>query len=234
MIRMFKKNKRLRIIKMSMMSLLVIVALIGMMNKKEDISYKEDIGKYNNLNYDYVFLGDSITFRNDWEYFYPNYTLINSGIDGNKSNEVLNRLQADVYFYRPKNIVLLIGVNDISRGVEEDIIVSNVDQIIKDIKENLPNTNIYLESVYPVNNIRFNRSRSKIKNYKIVSLNEQYKLIAKRYGINYIDVYSSLLDDQGNLNIIYTKDGLHLNLQGYIAVTNVLNNYIIKEEVSSK
>ena len=233
---MLKKNKQLRTIKFILMTILMFVLLIVLHIKENDIlekeRYKDDIGKFNKQEYDYVFLGDSITFRNDWKYFYPHNTLINSGIDGNTTEQVLQRLEADVFFYQPKKVILLIGVNDIARQIDVSTIVDNVDDIVKKIKKELPNTEIYLESIYPVNNVRFNRSHSKIKNEKILEINNHYKNIADKYDITYIDMYSHLTDEEGNLNVIYSKDGLHLSLQGYIAVTEVLNNYILdKEEI---
>ena len=35
-----------------------------------------------------------------------------------------------------------------------------------------------------------------------------------------------LLDKEGNLKELYTKDGLHLNNLGYLKVTSVLKEYV--------
>ena len=44
--------------------------------------------------------------------------------------------------------------------------------------------------------------------------------------MTYINVFKHLTDEQGNLAIKYTKDGLHLNDLGYLKVTTVLTPYV--------
>ena len=55
-------------------------------------------------------------------------------------------------------------------------------------------------------------------------------MILKKYcesnNINYIDVYSELADEDGNLKLEYTKEGLHLSQEGYSVVSNILKKYI--------
>ena len=52
------------------------------------------------------------------------------------------------------------------------------------------------------------------------------KILCKENKIQYIDVYNSLLDNDGNLKDIYTNEGLHLSDLGYFKVTTSLNKYI--------
>lgn len=224
---MRKKNKKLRNIKLFMMSFLMVILLLAIKIKTDIPQQNDDIGKSCKLEYDYVFFGDSITYRGDWSYFYPNATLINSGINGDRTQDLLNRLKGDVYFYHPKKIIILVGVNDIAHQIDEKITVDNMDKIISRIKTNLPDTKIYLESIYPANNMFFAKKKYKITNSNIMKMNNNYKEIAEKYGITYIDVYSHLIDEKGDLKQIYSKDGLHLSQQGYTAVTEVLNQYII-------
>ncbi len=215
-----------------MMTLLIMLGLGSIYIKNISARAKQtekEIDPFCDLQYDYVFIGDSITFRNDWGYFYPDKLLVNSGIDGNKTEQVLERLEKDVYFYHPQKVILLIGINDLRDGIDPNVIASNMEQIILEMKDNLPNTKIYLESIYPINdNISTSYVKKDATNSNILKLNEYYKEIATKNEVTYIDVYSQLLDEKGELNPIYTKDGLHLSLQGYIAVTKELNEYIIK------
>ena len=41
-----------------------------------------------------------------------------------------------------------------------------------------------------------------------------------------VDLYNKLIDDDGNLNISYTKDGLHISSEGYECITKELMKYI--------
>ncbi len=59
---------------------------------------------------------------------------------------------------------------------------------------------------------------------------KKYKKLIKAYceeqKITYIDMYKELLDEEGKLNIDYTRDGLHMNEEGYKKVTKILKEYI--------
>jgi len=45
----------------------------------------------------------------------------------------------------------------------------------------------------------------------------------------YIDIYSGLINKEGNLKADYTTDGLHLNDLGYFKVTKILEKYVIEQ-----
>lgn len=55
----------------------------------------------------------------------------------------------------------------------------------------------------------------KRNNEKIRRINEALKEMAKQKGVEYIDVYSHLIDEEGNLRLEYTVEGLHLTVEGY-------------------
>lgn len=177
-----------------------------------------------------VFLGDSITWMYDLAKYYPNRKVINSGVDGEFTDGVLENMDSRVYKYNPSKVFILIGTNDIYKGKTIDEITENVDKIVKNIKKNRPHCQIYLESLYPINatnNEKIHMDMVKNRTNKFIKqINKKYKIIAKENNITYIDMYSKLLDDNGNLNIDYTKEGLHLVDEGYDVVTKEINKYL--------
>ena len=52
----------------------------------------------------YLFLGDSITEQYDLEKYFENYSVVNSGIGGNLTDDILNDLKDRVYKYNPSTI----------------------------------------------------------------------------------------------------------------------------------
>lgn len=178
-----------------------------------------------------VFVGDSITYQYDLKNYYDDkYHLVNSGIDGNTTNDVLNNMENRIYRYNPTKVILLIGTNDVPYKSEEEI-VNNIKTIIDNIEKNRPNCEIYLESIYPVNDTDAEKISHdmvrKRKNEKITNINKKLKSLAKNEKkVTYINMYDYLLDENGNLKIEYTKEGLHLNNEGYKVVTKVLNENI--------
>ena len=102
---------------------------------------------------------------------------------------------------------------------------------IKLIKENRPYSEIYLESIYPINKTDDDKISDSVKdiefdNEKIIEVNNLLKDLAKDEKITYVDLYNKLVDDDGNLNISYTKDGLHISSEGYKFITKELMKYI--------
>lgn len=196
-----------------------------------DVS-KEDITEIGNLNScdigkeNYLFLGDSITYRYHLDKYFPDIPIVNSGIDGNKASDILEDMERRVYQYNPTTIFLLIGTNQLDGSQTDDEIVGEIQQIVEQIQKNRPYASIYIESIYPVNkNIRHNDVKWR-ENSRIININKMIEEYSKKHKVFYIDVYSSLIDDDGDLRKEYTLDGLHLSDEGYEVVTNILKKYI--------
>lgn len=231
-----KKKKKNKIIPtiiitsiITILSLLLVISTINniKLSKKKNkvkIEYKND----ENI----VFFGDSITSIYEIEHFFPNNKTINSGISGDETTDLLERINDDLYIYNPSKVFLLIGINDLDHGVDKKEILKNIQKIINGIKVNRKYAEIYVESVYPINqelliedDYGFNEDLS---NDDIKEFNEKIKELCEKSNVTYIDIYSELVDEDGNLNEEYTKEGLHLNDLGYLKVTEILNKYIKK------
>lgn len=173
-----------------------------------------------------VFLGDSITDFYDLDKYYPDYNVVNSGIGGNKTTDILDDMKGRVYQYNPSKVFLMIGTNDIEMGRDVNVIVTNIKDIIKKIKENRSKATIYLESLYPINSEIEDSFAGNRDNEKIKKINKQLKKYCEKQKITFIDMFSQLVDEDGNLDVDYTEEGLHLNDKGYEKVTFVLKKYI--------
>lgn len=179
---------------------------------------------FNNENY--LFLGDSITDFYDLDKYYPDMPVVNSGISGDKVYEILNNIKKRVYDYNPTKIFLLIGTNQIHKE-DEDKVYDSIIELINEIHNKLPNTIIYVQSIYPVNESINKKVVNGRNNNKIKNVNKELNNYCKNYSYYmYIDMYELLKDDNDNLKKEYTNDGLHLNDEGYTVVTNVLKKYI--------
>ena len=188
--------------------------------------YKHEYKKNENI----VFLGDSIT---DWyplDVFFDDVPYVNSGIAGNLTNDILDNLEERVYRYNPTKVIILIGTNDYKEERPIDEITNNIRKIVQEIKKNRPNAKIYVQSIYPVNNSddsKINKENvAPRSNDEIEETNRILKEICKEEDVTYIDVYSEIIADDGNLDLRYTRDGLHLNDLGYYKVTKTLIPYV--------
>lgn len=174
-----------------------------------------------------VFLGDSITYRyNLEEYYGTNHHMVNSGAEGNTTEDILNNLKERVYNYNPSKIFLLIGTNDIQKGKNTEEIIDNIKKIVEEIKINRPKAKIYIESIYPVD-INNKKGMAKDReNSEIESINNKLQEYCKTEKIDFIDIYPKLLNGDKNMKAEYTKDGLHISEEGYKIITENLNGYI--------
>lgn len=177
-----------------------------------------------------VFLGDSITEQFIVSEFFPEHYVINRGISGDTTDGVLKRLKESIYDIKPSTIFLLIGTNDLGNGKQPDYIIKNIDKIIIKIHEKLPDTKIFLESVYPVrkdghNKIK-NRMVGKRNNQSIDKINKGIIKISDKHQLTYIDVHSLLQDKYGKLKFEYTIEGLHLTSLGYTIIVKEISKYL--------
>lgn len=171
-----------------------------------------------------VFLGDSLTQRYPLADFYPNMPIYNRGIDGDTTLGVLKRLDVSVFALQPSLVVLQIGTNDLQVAeLPLEATVENIQTIIQKIHHKLPQTNIMLVSLYPVNETP-DKLIEKIvvgprQNKDLMWINDHLKHIE---NVTFVNVYPALLDTSGNLEMRFTKEGLHLSLNGYAQVTDII------------
>lgn len=197
---------------------------VKVVTKKEEVVEKV-------VDNNYLFLGDSITEQYDLKEYYEDYPVVNSGVSGDFTSSIVENMKKRVYDYNPSKVFLLIGINDLRNGKDVSEIVSNTKEIIELIKENRPYSEIYLESIYPINKTDDDKISDSVRdiefdNEKIIEVNDLLKDLAKDEKITYVDLYNKLIDDDGNLNISYTKDGLHISSEGYECITKELMKYI--------
>lgn len=179
------------------------------------------------MNNNFILMGDSLTFgygvnkNNSWVEYLKNYlidsginyTIVNKGINGNTTTDMLNRFTEDVISLNPNKIFIMGGTNDLLCNRPVNSIVDNIELMIKEslfktkditigippriIKEDakrlfMPSlTYDYCESNLP-----------KLKEFLIELCNN--------YKVNFIDFYSLTV----NNNFIY-MDGIHFNNEGH-------------------
>lgn len=157
---------------------------------------------------DIVFVGDSITARGEWQEFFPNKKVINRGIDSDVTEGVLNRLDV-IIKASPEQIYLMIGINDIRQNIDKDTSLAHYKEIIKQIKEALPDTQLYIQSLLPIGD------NTGMSNKDVEALNSELVKLASENNLTYIDLYSKFLDHTGYLPDHYSIDGVHLTGEGY-------------------
>lgn len=172
-----------------------------------------------------IFFGNSITEIGKWQSYFPHHPVANRGISGDNTDGMLARIH-EVIDAKPSKIFLMAGINDISLQRSNEVILRQVKLLLRQIRAGSPNTQIFVQSLLPINNQKLKYSRLKDKEEQIEEYNIGLKNMCEEMNITYIDVYTHLLTGAQTLNPAYTHDGLHINNEAYGKWVEVLRPYI--------
>ena len=154
----------------------------------------------------------------------------NRGIGGYTTDEFLTAIGPMLLDLEPSRLFINIGTNDIREMPEGEDWFShlsvNYRKICEIIREKLPETIVYMMAYYPVNPHRNNPGLRVRTNEAIARANEMVRALASEFGFRYIDVNDGLKDEQGNLQIEHTQDGIHFDAAAYRTVFERLKQYL--------
>jgi lysophospholipase L1-like esterase len=174
---------------------------------------------------DIIFLGNSITNGNEWDELFADSHIKNRGISGDITAGILNRLD-EVTARKPEKLFLLIGINDLAHGLLPDSVARNIFTIIRRMHQESPATRIYVESILPVNDHFKNFPTHVTKALQIRQTDSLLKLNASQLEYRYIDLYPFFCDKNGQLDTLYTNDGLHEKGAGYMLWKHLIYPYV--------
>lgn len=172
-----------------------------------------------------ILLGDSITDGNEWSELFGNNRLKNRGISGDVTEGVLYRLD-EVTESDPAKVFIMIGVNDLARDRSPGQVLANYEKIVERIQQDSPETEIYIQSILPVNDSYSQFTSHYDKTPEIREVNKGLKSVADDKGARYINLFDDMSNGEGKLNPEYTEDGLHLNGSGYVVWKSVVEKYM--------
>ena len=186
----------------------------------------------------FIFLGDSLTFgygvrksdcwvnklsnNNDIN----NLTIINKGVNGSTTTDMLVRFDKDVLSYTPEKVFIMAGTNDLLCNRNIPFIVENIELMIKDLTAKkidiligLP-PDIIIEDAYQL----FIESRTYAYcKQSLPILREKLISLCNKYECTYVDFYSIT---NTNINNNIYLDGIHLNPSGQNLMYNeFINTY---------
>jgi lysophospholipase L1-like esterase len=169
-----------------------------------------------------VFLGDSITEWGWWDEFFPDLPVVNRGIGGNTTTDVLNRLDSAIV--EPRAVSLMIGTNDLhGPRSARDItgIAERTQKIVRRIRTKAPEAKLLLNSVLP---------RSPLWAPRVRALNALYRSVAEEEDIQFVDLWPVYADAHGGLLKAHTSDNLHLTIPGYQPWVEILRPLLSSDD----
>lgn len=182
-----------------------------------------------------VFLGDSITDMWDLSHYFPGKPYVNRGIGSQVTAQMLVRFQQDVVALKPRAVVILGGVNDVSGFLQvesEDGIVSNV-EAMADIAQR-HGIHVVLCSILPVTNTpSADYVVKERKPEELRRINARLEALAKARGYAFANYYPALAGADGLMEQSFTHDGVHPLSTGYERMAPIVDA-AIKRALTSK
>jgi lysophospholipase L1-like esterase len=169
-----------------------------------------------------VFTGSSsIRLWNDLQQRFPGKKVINRGFGGSGLTDLIRYADRIVIPYRPRQIIIYSGENDIAAGKSAEQVFEDFKKIADKIKKNLPSAKIAYISMKP------SPSRiSKIEEVKKGNALIRDYLASTKTG-EYINVFDPMLNNNQEPRAeLFVEDNLHMNMQGYDLWTKIIAPYL--------
>lgn len=164
--------------------------------------------------------------------------IYNRGIAGSTTADLLEVMEDCIFALAPSKIFINIGSNDIGSigpdGYQKEMLLTNYNTIMDQIKERLPQCEVYVMAYYPVNGeanfgldpsmkteMFATRTRSNIE-----EANTAIEELASQHQFHFINVNEGLADEHGNLKEEFSTDGIHMWPNAYAVILENLKPYL--------
>jgi acyl-CoA thioesterase-1 len=143
---------------------------------------------------------------------YP-YQVVNAGISGETSSGTLARIKW-ILTLNPDIVILVIGANDGFRGIDPDLIRTNIHKIVKELKDN--NVIVVLGAMQIVQNLG--------KDYT-TAFAKIYPEIARSENIIFTPFFLKGVAANRKLN---QADGIHPTAEGYQVIVDNIIPFVVE------
>ena len=173
-----------------------------------------------------VFIGSS-TLRKwtDMQSYFPQSNILNHGFGGSRLAEAIYFADKFVYQYKPAQVVLYEGDNDLAGGIPVETLLADLKVFVRLTEIKLPKTPIVLLSVKY--SPRRDAQREKMKEYNA----KMKEFAASKPNLKYVDIASVVVDEKGRYRKeLFTSDSLHVNADCYKLFANKIEPFLIKKQ----
>lgn len=153
------------------------------------------------------------------------HSVINRGFGGSSLPDVIRYADETIFLYQPAQVVIYCGENDLAASdtVTAQIVFDRFQTLFNMIRKKLPETAVAFVSIKP------SPSRAHLLQ-KVIAANNLIKDFLKtQTKAAYIDVFSAMVDQQGNPKPeLFIDDKLHMNQKGYAIWVEIIEPFLIK------
>ena len=170
-----------------------------------------------------LFIGSSNIRKWPLKMGFPALTLINNGFGGSQVPDSTFYFDKLVLPFHPKLIIFHAGGNDISAGRTPTEVAGDVEDFIKKVHTELPDTKILYVGLFPA------PSRWELQDKFHETTRLITSMIRPDRKVTFLNPEKPLLSAEGTIRPeLYEGDRLHLNAQGYEIMSKIIAPYIKK------
>lgn len=155
----------------------------------------------------------------------PGLTLLPRGFGGSHYTDLIHYLEALVFKYQPRALLLYEGDNDAKYGKTPERIFQDFKFLVEQCREQVPDLRLYIIG-----------SKPSVARWAIAEQMQRNNAMIQDYcrakpGFTYIDVWPQLLDGTGRVRPeLFMEDELHLNSAGYDRWTAAIAPVLLRGE----
>ncbi len=138
---------------------------------------------------------------------HPEWTVLNRGVNGQRSDDILARIQRKVLSESPNYVVILAGVNDVYQGAPLESAKNHLLAMYE--KATAARIRTVTATVLPYNTASASESEA------IRDLNSWIADTANRLGYLFCDTNRAVRDPRNRDRLLSSPDGLHPDVSGY-------------------
>ena len=159
-----------------------------------------------------VLYGASITKGFNADRLLPEFKLVNRGVGGQSSTQLLARFSSDVLQLDPGRVVIKICAGNFNPSVDSRMIWDEFETML--LAAQARNIEPVMTTIVPVT-----RRAEEFKGYSISEqvrqFNAKTKEFARRHGLKLVDYFDATADPEGFLPDDMARDAIHPNALGY-------------------
>jgi len=156
---------------------------------------------------------------------FPGYPILNRAFGGSTLQDVIHYARVVIQPYRPKQIVIYCGENDLASSdtVTPAIVLKRFEILYHLIRQHYPKIPVVYVSIKP------SPSRQHLMP-KMVEANNLIRDFLKKKGKNvFVDVYNKMLKADGTpMEDLFIEDKLHMNAKGYKIWQKEIQKHLLK------
>lgn len=173
-----------------------------------------------------LFVGSSsIRMWHDLPASFPGHRVLARGFGGAWMSDVLYHMQRLVLDYKPAQIVLYAGENDLANGIKPEAVVEDVKCFVRMAEIHLPGVPVVILSVKPSPQSHRVLPKQRQVNAQLYDFSQQKPLVT------FVDISTLMYDGRGALRgELYRTDSLHVTDQAYRLWQQAIEPHLIQNK----